>query len=156
LQTRASWCTMRYSHVYHVVHTNTGGGRVKARDIGVLSLLGLVIWVAGTVYYGSQGRKLLETSSARYWVSFMLSPMMSLALCAAILRWRRIPAASWAPAMLLLAIPGMIGEAVVLSHLGTFMPRLHEGSGGRYGAFLFATYAVVLGVAEVVTLSAGA
>jgi hypothetical protein len=32
------------------------------------------------------------------------------------------------------------------------MPKLHAGSGGKYGAFLFATYAVVLGLAEVVTL----
>ena len=56
--------------------------------------------------------------------------------------------------MLLLAIPGMIGEAVVLSNLSTFMPKLHEASGGRYGAFLFAAYALVLGVAEVVTLRA--
>jgi hypothetical protein len=50
---------------------------------------------------------------------------------------------------LLLAIPGMIGEAVVLSHRGIFMPRLQATSGGRYGAFLFATYALVLGLAEV-------
>jgi len=55
---------------------------------------------------------------------------------------------------LLLAIPGMIGEAVVLSHLSTFMPRIQEASGGRYGAFLFATYAVVLGILEIVTLNA--
>jgi hypothetical protein len=54
--------------------------------------------------------------------------------------------------MLLVAIPGIIGEAVVLSHLFTFMPRLHAASGGRYGTFLFATYAIVLGLAEVVTL----
>jgi len=51
--------------------------------------------------------------------------------------------------MLLLAIPGMIGEAIVLSNLATFMPKLHAASGGRYGAFLFVTYALVLGVAEV-------
>lgn len=56
--------------------------------------------------------------------------------------------------MLLIAIPGMIGEAVVLTHLATFMPKLHITSGGKYGAFLFATYAVVLGLAEVVTLKA--
>jgi len=56
--------------------------------------------------------------------------------------------------MLLLAIPGMIGEAVVLSNLGTFMPRIQEASGGRYGAFLFATYAVVLSIAEFATLRA--
>ena len=56
--------------------------------------------------------------------------------------------------MLLLAIPGMIGESIVLSHLSTFMPRIQASSGGRYGAFLFATYALVLGIAEVVTLGA--
>jgi len=74
--------------------------------------------------------------------------------CIAILRWRRVAPADWASAMLLLAIPGMIGEAAVLSHWSTFMPRLQETSGGRYGAFLFATYAVVLGLAEVLTLRA--
>jgi hypothetical protein len=56
--------------------------------------------------------------------------------------------------MLLLAIPGMMGEAVVLTHLSTFMPKLHAAAGGKYGAFLFATYAVVLAVAEMVTLRA--
>jgi hypothetical protein len=46
----------------------------------------------------------------------------------------------------------MIGEAIVLSNLGSFMPRLQKTSGGRYGAFLFATYAVVLSIAEFATL----
>jgi hypothetical protein len=45
----------------------------------------------------------------------------------------------------------MIGEAIVLSNLGTFMPKLNAASGGRYGASLFATYALVLAVAEFVT-----
>jgi hypothetical protein len=56
--------------------------------------------------------------------------------------------------MLLLAIPGMIGESIVLSNLACFMPRIQAASGGKYGAFLFATYAIVLGLAEVVTLRA--
>ena len=42
----------------------------------------------------------------------------------------------------------------MLSHLTTFMPKLQATSGGRYGALLFATYAIVLGLAEVVTLKA--
>jgi hypothetical protein len=96
----------------------------------------------------------LESTSLRYWLAFALSPIVSAILCIAILRWRHIAAANWTSAMLLLAIPGMIGEAIALSHLSTFMPRLQASSGGKYGAFLFATYAVVLGVAEVVTLSA--
>ena len=54
----------------------------------------------------------------------------------------------------LLAIPGMIGEAVVLSNLSVFMPKLHVVLGGRYGAIQFATYAVVFRAAEVVALKA--
>jgi hypothetical protein len=128
---------------------------VKTREIALLCVLGLTIWTLGTVFYAYQGPRILETTEVRYWVSFTLSPIVSAAICIGILRWRDIPPASWAGAMLLLAIPGMIGEAAVLSHLGTFMPKLRAASGGRYGAFLFATYAVVLGLADVVTLRSG-
>jgi hypothetical protein len=48
----------------------------------------------------------------------------------------------------------MIGEAVVLSNLSTFMPKLNATSGGKYAALLFAAYALVLGIAEIVTLRA--
>jgi hypothetical protein len=118
----------------------------------LLLLLGLAIWTLGTVYFGYAGHHLLETTPAQYWVSFAISPIISAALLILILSWRHIAPSDWAVAMLLLAIPGMIGEAVVLSNLGTFMPRIQEASGGRYGAFLFATYAVVLGIAEFATL----
>jgi len=127
---------------------------MKGQDITVLLVLGLLIWVAGTIYYANRGPFILETTDLRYWVAFILSPILSAIFCIAILRWRHIAPQNWASAMLLLAIPGMLGEAVVLSHLSTFMPKLHATSGGRYGAFLFATYALVLGIAEWVTLRA--
>jgi hypothetical protein len=127
---------------------------MKSADVFWLLSLGLAIWIAGTIYYGYRGPATLETTALRYWIAFALSPVFSAALCIVILRMRRIAPANWASGMLLLAIPGMLGEAIVLSHLATFMPRLHASSGGRYGAFLFATYALVLSVAEVVTLRA--
>lgn len=127
---------------------------MKAQEAILLLSLGLAIWVLGTIYYAYTGPRILETTATRYWVSFAVSPILSAALCVAILLWRHVASANWAAAMLLLAIPGMIGEAVVLTHLGTFMPKLHAESGGKYGAFLFATYAVVLGLAEVVSLRA--
>jgi Family of unknown function (DUF5367) len=127
---------------------------MKGRDIVYLSVVGLAVWIVGTVYYGYVGSRVLETTSLRYWVSFVLSPAFSSLICVAILRRRHIPLPHWAAAMLLLAIPGMIGEAVVLSDLTTFMPRLHTESGGRYGALLFMTYAIALGIAETVTLRA--
>ena len=124
------------------------------QNTALLSGLGLAIWIAGTVYYAAHGAAMLETSSARYWTSLALSAILSAAICVAILKWRGIAPSTWAQAMLLLALPGMIGEAVVLSHLSTFMPRLQAASGGKYAAFLFAAYALVLGIAEFVTLRA--
>jgi hypothetical protein len=127
---------------------------MKGQNVALLLSLGLIIWILGTIHYAYQGPVIFETTTSRYWRAFALSPIISAVLCIAILRWRHITLANWTSAMLLLAIPGMIGEAVVLSNLPTFMPKLHATSGGRYGAFLFATYALVLGVAEVVTLRA--
>jgi len=127
---------------------------MKNRDVALLLVSGLLIWVVGTIYYGYRGPTILETSSLRYRIAFALSPLVSAGFCVSILWLRRISPMNWTSAMLLLAIPGMVGEAVVLSNLSVFMPRLHAASGGRYGAFLFATYAVVLSVAEVVTLTA--
>ena len=127
---------------------------MKTQECMLLLSLGLVIWILGTIYYAYTGHRVLETTPARYWVGFAISPITSAALCILILRWRHVATTDWAVAMLLLAIPGMIGEAVVLSNLGTFMPRIQEASGGRYGALLFATYAVVLGIAAYTTLRA--
>ena len=127
---------------------------MKVPDVALLLILGLIIWIVGTIYYANRGPVILETTAIRYWSAFALSPIVSAILCIGILRWRHIAPVHWTSAMLLLAIPGMIGEAVVLSQLPTFMPKLHAASGGRYGAFLFATYAVVLGVAELVTIKA--
>lgn len=140
--------------VYQLVHRNTGGFFVSTQKSAYLCLIGLAIWILGTVYYAYTGPHILETTARRYWTSFVFSAVASTVICIAILSKFRIPPSNWSAAMLLLAIPGMIGEAVVLTNLATFMPRLQASSGGRYGAFLFATYALVLGVAEVVTLRA--
>lgn len=125
---------------------------MKGQDVALLLVLGSILWLLGTFYYANYGRAILETTRLRYWCAFALSAIVSAALCVAILRWRGVPSANWATAMLLLAIPGMIGEAVVLSNLPRFMPKLHAASGGKYGAFLFGTYAFVLVLAEVITL----
>ncbi len=146
---------MWYIKMYRLVHPITKGESfMNWKDSALLFLLGLAIWILGTIYYAYRGHHVLETTAARYWVGLLVSAVASAAICILILRWRGIAPPHWASAMLLLAIPGMIGEAVVLSHLKTFMPKLQAASGGRYGAFLFATYALVLGVAEIVTLRA--
>jgi hypothetical protein len=127
---------------------------MKRQDVAILLVLGFVIWMVGTIYYAYQGPAILETTRMRYLIAFVSSPIISAVLCVGILRWLQIPPADWTSAVLLLAVPGMAGEVIVLSNLSTFMPRLHAASGGKYGAFLFAAYALVLAVAEVVTLRA--
>ena len=125
---------------------------MRIREIALLSLFGLVFWVVGTLWFQRRGALVFETTALRYWINFAITPAITALICILILFWMKIPASHWASAMLLVAIPGMVGEAVLLSHFTAFMPRMHETSAGRYGAFLFATYALVLGLAETVSL----
>ena len=127
---------------------------MRRHDVVQLLLIGFTLWILGSIYYAYRGQRVLEGSRMHYWIAFFVSPIVTAVICVAILRMKNVPAPMWASAMLLLAIPGMVGEAIVLSHLSVFMPRIQASSGGRYGAFLFATYAVVLGIAEFVTLRA--
>jgi len=127
---------------------------MKTMDSIFLFVFGLVLWTIGTIYYAYAAPAMLETGALRFWISFSTAPVLSAGICIAVVRRRRIPASQWASAMLLIALPGMVGEAVVLTHLSTFMPRLQAATGGPYGAFLFAAYALALGAAEVVTLRA--
>lgn len=115
-------------------------------------LLGIVFWIAGTVFYEFRGHQVFESTAQRYWINFVLTPAFTTAVCVLILKWRRTPAMDWASAALLIALPGMFGEALLLSRFADLMPRMRPESAGRYGAFLFATYALFLTIAEVVTI----
>ena len=128
---------------------------MRGREIALLLVFGVVFWSAGTLWYEVRGPRVFESTAVRYWVNFALTPIVTSAVCIAILRWMHVAPAHWASAMLLVAIPGMLGEAVLLANFSTLMPRMHETSAGRYGAFLFATYALVLSIAEIVALRAG-
>jgi hypothetical protein len=65
-----------------------------------------------------------------------------------------VPPAEWSSAALLIALPGMFGETVLLSRFTTLMPRMHPETAGKYGAFLFASYALFLTIAEIITVRA--
>lgn len=137
-------------YMYRVVHSLS----MKVTDCILFLLVGVAFWIAGTVLYQARGPLVFETTKLRYWSNFVFVPLVSAALCLLIFRWRGIPAPVWTSAALLVALPGMVGEAVVLTGFARFMPGMQAASAGRYGGFLFATYAVVLGVAEVFTLLA--
>jgi Family of unknown function (DUF5367) len=117
-------------------------------------LLGIAFWIGGTILYEFRGPHIFESTAQRYWINFALTPVFTTTVCVLVLKWRQTPAADWASAALLIALPGMFGEAVLLSRFADFMPRMRPESAGRYGAFLFATYALFLTIAEIVTLCA--
>jgi Family of unknown function (DUF5367) len=123
-------------------------------DKWLFLLFGAAFWVIGTIFYELRGAHILESTSQRYWINFGLTPIFTAVICILILRWRNVPAAEWASAALLIALPGMFGEAVLLSRFGAFMPGMHAETAGKYGAFLFASYALFLTIAEIVTLRA--
>lgn len=125
---------------------------MKTQDIALFLFFGIVFWVGGTIWYEMRGPLVFETTSTRYWINFVLTPLVTTAVCLLMLRWRHVPGAQWASAALLIAIPGMIGEAILLSSFAVWMPKMQAASAGKYGGFLFATYAVFLGIAEVVSL----
>jgi len=127
---------------------------MKPFDKLLFPLLGLAFWVAGTILYEFRGHFVFESGSQRYWINFVLTPVVTAAMCIFILKWRQTPAADWTSAALLIALPGMFGEAALLSRFAVFMPRMRPETAGRYGAFLFATYALFLTIAEIVTLGA--
>src|SRR5947208_7710533 len=99
--------------MYRMVHLSMRGARMKIQERMLLLSLGLIIWILGTIYYAYAGHRVLETTPARYWVSFAISPIISAAFCILILHWRHIAPSNWTAAVLLLTIPGMVGEAVV-------------------------------------------
>jgi hypothetical protein len=123
---------------------------MKSSDALLFPLIGVVFWIGGTILYEFRGPQIFESSSQRYWINFVLTPVVTSAICILILKWRHTPPAGWASAALLIALPGMFGEAALLSRFATFMPRMRPESAGRYGAFLFATYALFLTIAEIV------
>ena len=127
---------------------------MKPFDKLLFPLIGLAFWVGGTILYEFRGKYIFEGSNLRYWINFVLTPVVTTAICILILKWRHTPVTDWASAALLIALPGMFGEAVLLSRFAVFMPRMRPETAGRYGAFLFATYALFLTIAEIVSARA--
>ena len=128
---------------------------MKPQTILFLILFGLGFWLAGTLFYRVRGPMVFESTNLRYWINFALTPIVSTAVCILLLKMLRLPARQWPGAALLIALPGMFGEALILSSFTTFMPRMSIGSGGRYGALLFASYALFLTICEFIGFSAG-
>ncbi|MGD0211599.1 MAG: DUF5367 family protein [Terriglobales bacterium] len=129
---------------------------MRMHDNLLFTTFGAAFWILGTIWYELRGHHVFETTSQRYWINFVLTPVLTAVICILLLRWRHVPAAEWPAAALLIALPGMFGEAVLLSRFASLMPRMHPETAGKYGAFLFASYALFLTIAEIIAVRAPA
>ena len=125
---------------------------MKSRDAVVLLLFGFGFWFAGTLFYRARGPIVFEATALRRWINFVVTPAASAVVCLLLLRMLDLSPQRWAAAGLLIALPGMAGEAVMLSNFAVLMPRMHAASAGRFGALLFVSYGLFLAACEVATL----
>lgn len=88
---------------------------MTTHDILIFGLFGAAFWIVGTIWYEFRGPPVFETSSLRFWINFVITPIVSAVVCVVLLKWCEVPAAEWSSAALLIALPGMFGEAVLLS-----------------------------------------
>ncbi|MDE1177993.1 MAG: DUF5367 family protein [Edaphobacter sp.] len=126
---------------------------MKRPDLVLLLAVGVAFWIIGTIYFSLRGRTILEGRPTVYRTAVLLTAALSSMLCIILFRFMNIPSASWATAMLLIALPGMFGEVIALTNPRIFLPRMQPASAGRYAALLFMTYAVALAIGEFVSLS---
>jgi Family of unknown function (DUF5367) len=127
---------------------------MKTSDVILFTGFGAAFWIVGTWFYQKRGTMVFEAGAATYWANFVATPIISTVVCLALIKLRHVPVREWAWAGLLLALPGMFGEALILSNFARWMPQMRLESGGKYGAFLFATYALFLTIVEIISLAA--
>lgn len=113
----------------------------------ILALLGMIIWAIGTFVYSVMGSYFFETSTVGYWGNMIATAVLCCGIGWGLIKWRRIKSEDALTAAICLALPGMLGEVLVLSTFSQLMVDMQPETAGRYGAFLFAIYSSLIGFA---------
>lgn len=117
-------------------------------------LLGFLIWAAGTSVYRMAGSYFFEGSSAEYWLNVLVTGILYVAVSLGLLKWRRIEQKDWLQGAICIALPGMLGEIPILSGFSELMSNMQPETAGRYAAFLFGGYALLIGSACLISTKA--
>ncbi len=112
-----------------------------------LLLVGFGIWAAGTVAYRQVGSILFERSVMEYWLNVASTGGLCTLVFVGLMRWRRLEPKDWLQGAICIALPGMVGEIPVLAGFAELMSTMHPATAGRYAAFLFSVYSILLGFA---------
>ncbi|AIE73571.1 MULTISPECIES: DUF5367 family protein [unclassified Synechocystis] len=110
-------------------------------------LVGFGIWAAATVAYRQVGSVFFERSIMEYWFNVASTGGLYTLVFVGLMRWRRIKTKEWLQGAICIALPGMLGEIPILAGFSDLMSNMHPETAGRYAAFLFSGYSILLGFA---------
>jgi hypothetical protein len=116
--------------------------------------LGLVIWAAGTSVYRLTGSTFFEGSATGYWLNVGFTGILYAAVSLRAMKWRKIQQNDWLQGAICIALPGMLGEVPILASFSELMSNMQPETAGRYAAFLFGGYSILIGTAWLMSAKA--
>lgn len=63
------------------------------------------------------------------------------------MKWRKIEQKNWLEGAICIALSGMLGEIPILAGFSELMSHMQPETAGRYAAFLFGGYSMLMGSA---------
>lgn len=120
---------------------------MNTKDRLSLVLVGFGIWAAATVAYRQVGSIFFERSVMEYWLNVVSTGGLYTLVFVGLMRWRRIEAQDWLQGAVCIALPGMLGEIPILAGFAGLMSNMQPETAGRYAAFLFSGYSILLSFA---------
>lgn len=120
---------------------------MNTKDRLSLVLVGFGIWAAATLAYRQVGSVFFERSVMEYWLNVASTGGLYTLVFVGLMRWRRIETKDWLQGAICIALPGMLGEIPILAGFAGLMSNMHPETAGRYAAFLFSGYSILLGFA---------
>jgi drug/metabolite transporter (DMT)-like permease len=128
---------------------------MSRKDGIILCLLGLFIWAVGTLVYRLAGSYFFESSTVGYWMNAIVTAILYSIVGIGLMKWLRIKSEYWLYGAVCVALPGMLGEVLVLSTFSELMVNMQPETAGRYGAFLFGGYSCLISSAWLMSIKKG-
>jgi hypothetical protein len=125
---------------------------MSRKDGIILFSLGVIIWAIGTFVYRLAGSYFFESSTVGYWLNVIVTGALYSAIGIGLMKWCRIESQYWLHGAMCLALPGMLGEVLVLSTFSELMVNMQPETAGRYGAFLFGGYSSLIGFSWLISM----
>lgn len=107
--------------------------------------IGFGVWLLATLAFRIAGHLFfLDDQIAFLAILWLLTIVALLAFVLALFRWGRLSRSARFEAAILLALPGMILDALAVETFATVFPNMPGSAAGSFGAWLLAAYATVL------------